>query len=143
MTEDLRYLKELSYRFPSVAKASTEIINLSSILNLPKGTEHFISDVHGEYEQFSHILKNASGNVRNKIEEEYHYEISSEDKTELATLIYYPEEKMKLVEEAGTDMDEWYQMILLRLVRVARQVSRKYTRYARPSRKSSAMSSRN
>ncbi len=128
MTEDLRYLRELAYRFPSVAKASTEIINLSSILNLPKGTEHFISDVHGEYEQFSHILKNASGSVRNKIEEEYRFEISSDDKTELATLIYYPEEKMKLVEEAGTDMEEWYQVILLRLVRVARQVARKYTR---------------
>lgn len=126
--EDLRYLEALSYRFPSIPKASTEIINLSSILNLPKGTEHFISDVHGEYEQFAHILKNGSGNVRAKIELEFGFELSKEDKTELATLIYYPNEKMKLVEAAGTDMIEWYRMNLLRLIRVARRVSVKYTR---------------
>ncbi len=128
MEPDIRYLKELSHRFPSIAKASTEIINLSSILNLPKGTENFISDVHGEYEQFIHIIKNASGNVRTKIEEEYGFELSKEDKTELATLIYYPEEKIKLVEASGRNMEDWYRMVLLRLVRMARQVSRKYTR---------------
>ena len=128
MEQDIRFLQELSYRFPTVAKASTEIINLSSILNLPKGTENFISDVHGEYGQFIHILKNASGNVRAKIEEEFGFELSREDKTELATLIYYPEAKIKLVQDSGTDMSEWYRVILLRLVRMARRVSIKYTR---------------
>ena len=125
---DLRYLEALSYQYPSIAKASTEIINLTSILHLPKGTEHFISDVHGEYEQFSHILKNGSGSVRGKIDLEFGFELSKEDKTELATLIYYPQEKMALVEESGADMNEWYRMTLLRLIRVARRVSVKYTR---------------
>ncbi len=127
-SNELRYLEALSYRFPTIAKASTEIINLSSILNLPKGTENFISDVHGEYEQFVHILRNASGNIRTKIEEEFGFELSKEDKTDLATLIYYPEEKMKLVEASGVDMYEWYRMSLLRLVRMARRTSNKYTR---------------
>ena len=125
---DLRYLEALSYQYPSIAKASTEIINLTSILHLPKGTEHFISDVHGEYEQFAHILKNGSGSVRSKIDLEFGFELSREDKTELATLIYYPQEKMALVEESGADMNEWYRMQLLRLIRVARRVSVKYTR---------------
>ena len=124
----LRYLDELSYRFPSIAKASTEIINLYSILNLPKGTEHFLSDIHGEYEQFIHILANASGNVRAKIDEEFGFEISKEDKKELATLIYYPTEKMALEEESGRDMIEWYRVILLRLIRISKRVSLKYTR---------------
>ncbi len=126
--DELRYLEALSFRFPSIAKASTEIINLSSILNLPKGTENFISDVHGEYEQFIHILRNASGNVRTKIEEEFGFELSREDKTELATLIYYPEEMMQRIEAGGTDMNEWYRVTLLRLIRMARHVSEKYTR---------------
>ncbi len=124
----LRYLEELSFRFPTIAKASTEIINLYSILNLPKGTEHFLSDIHGEYEQFIHILANASGNVRSKINEEFGFEISKEDKKDLATLIYYPVEKMLLEEESGRDMIEWYRVILLRLIRIARRVSLKYTR---------------
>ena len=128
MNQDLRYLDELSYRFPTVAKASTEIINLSSILNLPKGTEHFISDIHGEYEQFIHILANASGNVRTKIDEEFGFEISLEDKKDLATLIYYPREKTDLTRETVSDMDDWYRTTLLRLIRVARRVSLKYTR---------------
>ena len=125
---DLRYLEALSYQYPSIAKASTEVINLTSILHLPKGTEHFISDVHGEYEQFAHILKNGSGSVRSKIDLEFGFELSREDKTELATLIYYPQEKIALVEDSGTDMNEWYRMQLLRLIRVARRVSVKYTR---------------
>ncbi len=126
--EDKKYLEALSYRFPSIAKASTEIINLSSILQLPKGTEHFMTDIHGEYEQFIHILKNGSGTVRSKIDDVFGFELSQEDKTDLATLIYYPEEKMKLVKAAGTNMHDWYRTMLLRLIRMTRRASMKYTR---------------
>lgn len=123
-----KFLESLSYRFPSIAKTGTEIINLTSILHLPKGTEHFISDVHGEYEQFNHIIKNCSGNVRAKIEEEFGFELSRDDKTELATLIYYPLEKLALLRESGCDMNDRYRTVLLRMVRMARYVSMKYTR---------------
>ena len=90
---DKHFLESLSYRFPTIGKASTEIINLSAILQLPKETEHFLTDIHGEYEQFAHILKNGSGAIRSKIEEVFGFELSNEDKKELATLIYYPDEK--------------------------------------------------
>ncbi len=125
---DKRYLESLSYRFPSIAKASTEIINLSAILHLPKETEHFLTDIHGEYEQFNHILKNGSGAIRSKIEDEFGFELSQTDKKDLATLIYYPKEKIKLVEEAGTNMHDWYRTMLLRLIRILKHSSRKYTR---------------
>jgi fructose-1,6-bisphosphatase-3 len=124
----LRFLEALSYRFPSIAKASTEIINLSSILQLPKETEHFLTDIHGEYEQFNHIMKNASGAVKEKIDKVFGFELSNEDKKELATLIYYPEEKIKLVTDSGQDMHEWYRVMLQRLIRMARKAGSKYTR---------------
>ena len=92
-----RYLELLSRSFPTAAKASAEIINLSAILNLPKGTEFFASDIHGEYEAFSHILRNASGSIRLKIDDAFGDELSPEEKRSLATLIYYPREKMELV----------------------------------------------
>ncbi|MDD6213074.1 MAG: fructose-1,6-bisphosphatase [Clostridiales bacterium] len=125
---DKHYLETLSYQFPSIAKASTEIINLCSILQLPKETEHFMTDIHGEYEQFNHIMKNGSGTVRSKIEDEFGFSLTKEDKTELATLIYYPKEKIKLIEESGANMHDWYRTMLLRVIRIAKHASRKYTR---------------
>ena len=92
--ETLRYLEQLSEMYPTIGKASTEIINLQSILNLPKGTEHFMSDIHGEYEAFSHVLKNGSGAVQKKIDDVFGHTLSNADKSALATLIYYPREKM-------------------------------------------------
>ena len=109
---DKHFLESLSYRFPTIGKASTEIINLSAILQLPKETEHFLTDIHGEYEQFAHILKNGSGAIRSKIEEVFGFELSNEDKKELATLIYYPDEKIELVEATGTNMHDWYRTML-------------------------------
>ena len=95
--EHLHYLEQLSEMYPTIGKASSEIINLQAILNLPKGTEHFVSDVHGEYEAFSHVLKNGSGAVRKKIDDVFGETLNNSDKSALATLIYYPREKMELV----------------------------------------------
>lgn len=93
--EELRYLQRLAELYPTIGKASTEIINLQSILNLPKGTEHFMSDLHGEYEAFSHVLRNGSGAVRKKIDDVFGHTLSNNDKRALATLIYYPKEKIQ------------------------------------------------
>ena len=92
---DLRYLKSLAKQYPTVAAAATEIINLQAILSLPKGTEHFITDIHGEYDQFQHVLKNGSGAIKRKIEDEFGNAISQAEKKSIATLIYYPEQKME------------------------------------------------
>ena len=97
--EELRYLQRLAELYPTIAKASTEIINLQSILNLPKGTEHFMSDIHGEYDAFSHVLRNGSGAVRKKIDDVFGHTLSNSDKRSLATLIYYPKEKMEVVKK--------------------------------------------
>ena len=94
---DLRYLRSLSKQYPTVAAAATEIINLQAILSLPKGTEHFITDIHGEYDQFQHVLKNGSGAIKRKIEDEFGNAISAAEKKSLATLIYYPEQMMEQV----------------------------------------------
>ncbi len=125
-----RYLERLSELYPSIAKASTEIINLSSILNLPKGTEHFITDIHGEYEAFSHVLKNGSGAVRKKVTEVYGRTLSDWDIRELSTLIYYPKEKIELVrtEKSEEEMNNWYKIMLYRLISVSRYTASKYTR---------------
>ena len=96
-TTDLRYLKSLSNQYPTVAAAATEIVNLQAILSLPKGTEHFITDIHGEYDQFQHIIKNGSGAIRRKIEQEFGNEISAGEKKAVAALIYYPEQRMEQV----------------------------------------------
>ena len=113
-----RYLELLSRSFPTAAKASAEIINLSAILNLPKGTEFFASDIHGEYEAFSHILRNASGSIRLKIDDVFGDGLAPEEKRSLATLIYYPREKMELVLSQTDDAQEWYAVTLPRLVAV-------------------------
>ena len=124
---DLRYLTLLSKSFPSVADASTEIINLEAILNLPKGTEHFLADLHGEYQAFRHILKNASGNIKRKVNELFRSEIRESEIKELCTLIYYPEEKLELVKATEEDINDWYHITIHQLVRVCRDVSSKYT----------------
>ena len=125
---ELRYLKSLSKQYPNIASASTEIINLQAILNLPKGTEHFMTDVHGEYEQFNHVLKNGSGSVRRKIDEEFGNTLSSKDKKSLATLIYYPKEKLEIVMQEEENIEDWYKITLYRLVQITKHVSSKYTR---------------
>lgn len=125
---ELKYLKSLAMQYPNIASASTEIINLQSILNLPKGTEHFLTDIHGEYEQFLHVLKNGSGSVRRKIDEEFGNTISSRDKKSLATLIYYPKLKLDLVEKTEENLEDWYTITLHRLVQICKRVASKYTR---------------
>ena len=125
---ELRYLRSLSKQYPNIASASTEIINLQAILNLPKGTEDFMTDVHGEYEQFNHVLKNGSGSVRRKIDEEFGNTLSSKDKKSLATLIYYPKEKLEIVMQEEENIEDWYKITLYRLVQITKHVSSKYTR---------------
>ena len=126
--QDMRYLQLLSQSFPTVAEASTEIINLQAILNLPKGTEHFLADIHGEYEAFQHVLKNASGNIKRKVNELFGTTLREQEKRELCTLIYYPEEKLELVKQNEPDINDWYHITLHQLVAVCRDVSSKYTR---------------
>ncbi|HIZ01940.1 MAG TPA: fructose-1,6-bisphosphatase [Candidatus Bacteroides merdipullorum] len=128
IVNDLRYLQLLSRSFPTIADASTEIINLEAILNLPKGTEHFLTDIHGEYEAFQHVLKNGSGAVKRKVNEIFGHTLRESEKKELCTLIYYPEEKLQLVKAQETELDDWYQITLNQLVKVCQNVSSKYTR---------------
>ena len=109
-------------------KASTEIINLQSILYLPKGTEHFLSDIHGEFKAFSHVLRNGSGAVRKKIDDVFGHTLSTADKMSLATLIYYPQKKIELVRQTEDDIENWYKITLYRLIEVCKTVSSKYTR---------------
>src|SRR3989339_211843 len=126
--QELRYLELLAKRYPSIQKASTEIINLKAILSLPKGTEHFLSDLHGEYEAFTHLLNSASGVIKKRINEIFKDSLRDSEKNSLATLIYYPEEKTRWVMRRETDLDEWYKLTLHRLIKVCRSVSSKYTR---------------
>ena len=123
-----KYLELLSKTYKNTDEVTTEIINLQAILNLPKGTELFMSDVHGEYEAFLQILNNGSGIIKSKIDEIYDHSISQEDRKNLATLIYYPEEKLEIEKNKNDDMDEYYRIMLYRLLEVARAVSSKYTR---------------
>ncbi|HPW67057.1 MAG TPA: fructose-1,6-bisphosphatase [Salinivirgaceae bacterium] len=125
---ELRLLKSLSQRYPTIQKASTEIINLSAILNLPKGTEHFISDIHGEYEAFTHIVNNASGVIKRKINDVFKDSLRQSEKSQLATLIYYPKEKLQHILRTEENPKEWYKITLHRLVEVCRNASGKYTR---------------
>ena len=125
---DLRYLQLLSRSFPNIASASTEVINLEAILDLPKGTEHFLTDLHGESEAFQHVLKNASGTVKRKVSEIFGNTLREADLKDICTLIYYPHEKLRLVKQRENDMTEWYEITLNRLIKVAQNVSSKYTR---------------
>lgn len=125
---ELKYLKSLARQYPNIAAASTEIINLQAILNLPKGTEHFLTDIHGEYEQFAHVLKNGSGAVRRTIDEVFENALSNKDKKSLATLIYYPVEKLDIVISEEDNIEDWYKITLHRLVQITKKVASKYTR---------------
>lgn len=127
-TNEERYLNLLSNTFPTVADAAAEIINLEAILNLPKGTEHFLADIHGEHEAFIHILKNASGNIKRKVGEIFGNTIRDSEKKELCTLIYYPEQKLELIRAVEQDIDDWYRITIHQLVKVCREMSSKYTR---------------
>jgi len=126
--DDLRYLQLLAQSYPNVAEASCEIINLEAILNLPKPTEHFISDPHGESDAFNHVLRNASGYVKRKVEEIFGPTLRLSEKQELCTLIYYPEAKLQRIKAAETNMEDFYIITLNQLIKVLREVSSKYTR---------------
>lgn len=128
LDRDLRYLKLLHMRYGNIRKASEEIINLNAILNLPKGTEHFLSDIHGEYESFTHILKNASGVIKSKIDMVFENTLPESDRKTLATLIYYPEEKLQIIKSTVKNLDEWYMLTLHRLIEVCKVSASKYTR---------------
>jgi len=124
----LKYLELLSEKFPTTQAVYTEIINLEAILNLPKGTEHFVSDVHGEYEAFEHILNNCSGVIRERVETTFKFEITQDEQADLCTLIYYPKAKLRRIHDEGRATEEWYAITLMRLVRLARHLSSSYTR---------------
>lgn len=123
----MKYLQLLAQSFPNISEASMEIINLQAILNLPKGTEHFVADIHGEYEAFLHILKNASGNIQRKVNELFGNLMRESDKRELCTLIYYPDQKLELIKASEENLDDWYHITIHNLVAVCRLVSSKYT----------------
>lgn len=125
---EARYLDRLSQLFPTIGAASTEIINLQAILNLPKGTEHFLTDIHGENEAFSHVLKNGSGSVKRKINDVFGNRLTLADKQALATLIYYPREKTKLIKQTEVNIEDWYRITLYRMIEVCKASASKYTR---------------
>ena len=126
--EQLHYLRLLSRQYPTVQSAGTEIIRLQAILNLPKPTEHFMSDIHGEHEAFLHILNSGSGEVKEKLEELFGNSMTQRDRNDLATLIYYPAAKIALIADDAEDMEEWYRLTIHRLVDLCRFVSTKHTR---------------
>ncbi len=128
MTYDIEYLRLLSEQYPSIKSASSEIIRLQSRQKLPKLTEHFMSDIHGEYESFLHILKNASGVIKDKITSIYGYTLSESDRETIATIIYYPERKLDYLKRQGQCTDDWYRITLNRLIEICRCVASKYTR---------------
>lgn len=126
--KDRRILELLSQNFPNIGAASTEIINLEAILNLPKGTEHFVADIHGEHEAFRHILRNASGNIKRKVTEIFGSTMRESEIKDLCALIYYPKPKLEIIKEQESDLDDFYKISLNNLVKVLRSVSAKYTR---------------
>ena len=129
LRHNIKYLDLLSRSFPNVTAAVEEVVNLKAILNLPKGTEHFLTDIHGEAEAFNHVMQNASGAIRRKVSEELSSTVSIDDLEELTTLIYYPKEKLELIKaEKKANITNWYELTIYRLVRVARATASKYTR---------------
>ena len=123
-----KYLELLAEKFPTTQSVFTEVINLEAILNLPKGTEHFVSDVHGEYEAFEHLLNNCSGVIRERVGQAFAMELTRDEQADLCTLIYYPELKLRRLREQDRLTSEWYAITLTRLVRLARRLSGSYTR---------------
>ena len=126
--EQLHYLNLLSKQYPTVQSAGSEIIKLRAVLNLPKGTEHFMSDIHGEHEAFLHIMNSGSGEIREKLELVFDRVLSQQDINDLATLIYYPKAKLAMIMDAQENLDAWYHITLQRLVQFCRYVSTKHTR---------------
>ena len=124
----LHYLQLLARQYPSIRAASTAVVDLNAQLHLPKGTEHFVSDVHGEYEAFLHVLKNGSGSIKRRIDEVFGRSLSEEERRTLATLIYYPEAKLPLILKSVSDKAEWYRTTLMQLVKLSRDISGKYPR---------------
>ncbi|EMF2333047.1 fructose-1,6-bisphosphatase [Listeria monocytogenes] len=127
-TLDMKYLHLLAKEYPTIAKTAMEIINLEAIMNLPKGTEHFLSDVHGEYSAFEQVLRNGSGVVKRKIRDIFGAELDDAEINSLSTLIYYPEEKMDLIASETEDLHAWYRTTLFRLIELCQYVASKYTR---------------
>ena len=128
---DINYLDLLAHKYDSEEKVVTEIINLEATLNLPKGTEHFVSDLHGEYQAFQHVLRNGSGRVKEKIRDLFQDELSDTELNEFATLVYYPEEKLKLIRDKCVNKQElhqWYTVIIDRMIKLISYSSSKYTR---------------
>ncbi|MCL2215910.1 MAG: fructose-1,6-bisphosphatase [Defluviitaleaceae bacterium] len=130
MAKNLKYLKLLASRYRNISEVSTEIIKLSAILNLPKGTEHFVSDIHGEDESFGHVLRNASGVVKGYIDELFGNTLMASEKRNLATLVYYPAAKLEYIRKKGEITDEWYKIQLFRLLKICKRTASKYTRAA-------------
>ncbi|MEK6265208.1 MAG: fructose-1,6-bisphosphatase [Clostridium sp.] len=128
IAEDLRYVKLLASKYPTIPDACTEIINLQAILNLPKGTEHFLTDIHGEYESFTHVLRNASGVIKRKINDIFGNSLREIEKKEFATVIYYPEQRLDIALKEEEDIEDWYKITLHKLIKICRTVSSKYTR---------------
>ena len=129
ITDDrIKFLRLLSEKYRSRQQVCTEIINLQAILNLPKGTEHFMSDLHGEYEAFSHILNNSAGVIREKVDMLFEETLTPRERSSLCTLIYYPEEKLEKINEEGRNTEEWYRFVLQNLIDLAKMLSSKYTR---------------
>ena len=125
---DLAYLKLLAQEYPNLKSASSEIINLMAICQLPKGTEYFFSDLHGEYRAFIHLLRSASGIIREKIRDTFGHIIPEDEQVELANLIYYPVQNLDKMVKDGRDMEDWRRITIYRLVQICREVSSKYTR---------------
>ena len=128
MERSVEYLQLLAKSFPSIAAASTEIINLEAILNLPKGTEHFVTDIHGEYDAFDYVLRSASGVIQQKIEAVFGDELSADDKRTLSALISYPEAKLRAIKVENNNLEEWYKVTLIRMIAVLTRVASRYTR---------------
>ena len=126
--EKLKYLELLSEQYPGIRSVYTEIINLMAIMNLPKGTEHFMSDLHGEYEAFYHILNNCSGVIREKVDLIFSDRLSQEERRELCTLIYYPKEKLEMIKRERGDTPQWYMLTLRELMELSKLLASKYTR---------------
>ena len=125
---DLAYLKLLAREYPNVKAASSEIINMMAICGLPKGTEYFFSDLHGEYEAFIHLLRSASGIIREKIRATFGYVIPEEEQVELANLIYYPRRNLSRLTHEGRNTEDWQRITVYRLVQICKEISSKYTR---------------
>ena len=128
MERSIEYLQLLAKSFPSIAAASTEIINLEAILNLPKGTEHFVTDIHGEYDAFDYVLRSASGVIQQKIDAVFGDELSLDDKRSLSALISYPEAKLRVIKAENDNLDEWYKVTLMQMIAVLTRVASRYTR---------------